>query len=75
MRRNSILKIMNPVLGIMLLSQILTGIFGHQLPRWAFENFHKHAGTILGIIIVFHIVLNWNWIMANYFRKPSAAKT
>ena len=74
MSRNSILKILNPVIGIMMLSQILTGVFGRQIPRWAFVNFHKHAGVVLGIVIVFHIILNWNWIKASYFRKHSPSK-
>jgi hypothetical protein len=75
MSRNSILKVLNPIIGIMMLSQILTGVFGRQIPQWAFENFHKNSGGILGILILFHIILNWNWIKANYFRKHSAVKT
>jgi hypothetical protein len=75
MSRNSILKVLNSIIGIMMLSQILTGVFGRQIPRWVFENFHRHAGGVLGILIVFHIILNWNWIKATYFRKHSAAKT
>ena len=75
MSRNAILKVLNPIIGIMLLSQILTGIFGRQIPHWAFENFHRHSGGILGIVVLFHIILNWNWIKASYFRKSSPSKT
>jgi hypothetical protein len=74
MNRNSILKMLNPIIGIMMLSQILTGVFGRQLPGWVFENFHKHAGVVLGFVIAFHIILNWNWIKASYFRKPATSK-
>jgi hypothetical protein len=75
MNKNIVLKIVNLILGIMLLNQVLTGVFGHQLPSGAFEVLHKHAGIIFTIVVVFHIILNWNWINASYFRKPSKTKT
>ena len=75
MKRNTVLKVLNPIIGIMLLSQILTGAFGLQLPHWAFENFHRHSGYVLGIAILLHVILNWNWIKASYFRKSSLQKT
>ena len=37
MKRNTMLKIVNPVLGVLVISQILTGLLAETLPPKAFE--------------------------------------
>jgi hypothetical protein len=74
MKRNSVLKVLNPILGILLVSQVLTGLLSDSLPPDAFEVLHEGGGIALGIVGVAHTMLNWNWIKANYFRKGSAVQ-
>ncbi len=69
MKKNTILKITNPILLVLSVSQVLTGIFAMSLSEEAFDIFHRDTGTILLVLILFHVVLNFNWIKASYFRK------
>ncbi len=77
MTKNTALKFINPVLGVFLINQILTGIFADPLfalsPK-AFEILHEDAGFVLAGLAILHVVLNWNWIKATFFRKPMAPK-
>ena len=78
MTKNLALKIINPLLGILVINQALTGFFADKLfgrsPE-AFEILHEGGGVCLVALTVLHLVLNWNWIKAAYLRKPTAAKT
>ena len=69
MTRNSVHKILNPVLVVLAVNQAVTVLFIDKLSRGAFEFFHKGAGAILIALIVVHFILNFNWVKANYFRK------
>lgn len=73
MKRNSMLKIVNPILGVLVVSQILTGVFGHSLPYEAFEILHQGGGYLLAVTAALHLILNWNWVKANYFKRRPAA--
>jgi|WetSurMetagenome_2_1015567.scaffolds.fasta_scaffold811684_1 hypothetical protein len=74
MKKNAILKIINPILGLLFINQILTGIFGRQLPLGMFEIFHKKAAVVFACVVVVHLILNWNWIKANYFKRAATDK-
>lgn len=69
MTRLSALKLVNPILGVLVFSQVLTGLVGAMLPRELFGVLHKGGGIACGSVAVLHVVLNWNWIKANYFRR------
>jgi len=69
MKRNTILKILNPVLAVFFINQAITVIFRESLSYKAFGIFHKTAGMILLCLIAVHIILNFNWVKANYFSK------
>ena len=75
MTKNTALKILNPILGVLLINQALTGIFADALfrrsPR-AFEVLHEGGGYLLVSLAILHVILNWNWIRANFFRKKPA---
>ena len=68
MKKNTILKIINPTMGLLLLNQILTGFFGQQLPHKTFEILHKKSAIVIGCLVVAHIILNWSWVKANYLK-------
>lgn len=69
MKKSTILKIINPVLLVLAVSQVLTGVFGGKLPSETFEIFHRDSGAVLLALIIFHLILNFNWVKVSYFRK------
>ena len=69
MKRNTALKILNPILLVLFVSQAITGLFHTNIPYKAFELLHEDGGKILIGLIVVHIILNFNWVKANYFPK------
>ena len=69
MRRNTALKILNPVLAVLFINQAVTVMFLDELPARAFQIFHKGGGAILLILIAVHFILNFNWVKANYFSR------
>ena len=69
MTRTSVLKIVNPILGVLLLNQVITGLLHDVLPHEAFEVLHGGGGIVFAIVALLHVMLNWNWIKANFFRK------
>ncbi len=69
MKKNTILKIINPVLLVMSISQVLTGIYGGNLPGRVFDIFHRNSGVVLLALIIFHLLLNYNWVKVSYFRR------
>jgi heme A synthase len=73
MKRNTALKILNPILGILLVNQIATGLLRTKMSYEAFEILHEGAGVVLAGLVVLHLILNFNWIKANYFNahKPT----
>ena len=71
MQRNAALKILNPLLGILLVNQLLTGFFADRLSPQAFEILHEGGGIALAVTVLLHVALNWNWVKASYFRRTS----
>ena len=66
MQRNTALKIVNPILGLLLLNQIGTGLFGHSLPEGWFGIMHCRGGIAFTVVAALHVILNWNWLKANF---------
>lgn len=71
MKKNTALKILNPVLAVLMLNQVLTGLFREALPGEAFEVLHEGAGMVLAAAALLHLVLNWSWVRASFFRSPA----
>ncbi len=77
MTKNTALKILNPVLGVLLINQMATGIFASEIQARshdAFEVLHEGNGYLIVILSVVHVILNWPWVKANFFRKPAASR-
>ena len=74
MKRNSVLKVVNPILAVLLLNQVLTGLLREVLPGEVFEVMHVGGGVLLALVAVMHVVLNWNWIRNNFRRASRAAE-
>jgi len=69
MTRNTTLKVLNPVLGLLVLNQGTTAIFRGVLPEKVFEGMHGIGGPLLLIAAITHLILNWNWIKATYLKR------
>lgn len=69
MKRSTALKIISPVIAVMLVIQVFSGLFSDSLSSSAFEIFHEINGLTLAGLIVLHVVLNWNWIKSSFFKK------
>ncbi|MDD5458671.1 MAG: hypothetical protein PHF37_04700 [Phycisphaerae bacterium] len=69
MAKNTALKILNPLLGLVLVSQAVTGLFGAKIGPEAFEVLHKDSGIVLAALVALHVALNFNWVKGSYFRK------
>jgi hypothetical protein len=69
MQRNTVLKILNPVLGLLVLTQLTTGVTNGILPRHVFEILHTAGGFAVAAAVALHATLNWNWIRATYFKR------
>lgn len=65
MKNNSVLKILNPVLAVLVLLQAVTGVLHDLIPRRLFEIIHPVDGILLTLCAILHLSLNWNWIKAN----------
>lgn len=63
------LKLINPVLLLLLLWQVSTGILGDILGHELFRALHPLGGMLLAVGVVIHLFLNRAWIKATYFRK------
>lgn len=75
MKRNAMLKILNPLLGILFVNQMLTGIFNEALPHEAFEIMHEGCGFVLAVVALLHVILNWNWVKANFKKSRPTVKS
>jgi hypothetical protein len=71
MQRNTFLKILNPVFGVLMLNQIASGLLREFLPYEVFVILHKRGGLVLAVIAVLHVILNWGWVKASFFRRTS----
>ena len=71
MKRALLLKVLNPVVAILFLNQVLTGLLHHAIPKEAYEFLHEGGGTVFAIAVILHVFLNLNWVKANFIKKKS----
>jgi heme A synthase len=69
MKKNTILKIINPILFLLIISQAVTGLLHLKLSPETFETIHEGGGIVLVGLVIVHLILNFNWIRASYFHK------
>ena len=61
----------NPLLAIVFIVQVLTGIFHEPIGYETFAFIHPRAGVFLLLLAVLHLYLNWNWIKSSYLKKKT----
>jgi len=54
MKRSIALKVINPVLAVLMISQIFSGLFSGALPHEAFEILHEGGGITLAVLVSLH---------------------
>ncbi len=70
--KNTALRILNPIIGLLVLSQVSTGLLNDHLPDWLFPTVHEAGGVLLLIGVVTHVTLNFAWVKSSYFKRPTA---
>jgi heme A synthase len=65
MQRIKILKWVIPILALLLTFQIVSGLNPALVPY----QLHQAIGLVIGGVVVFHVILNWPWIRANYLKR------
>jgi len=67
--KNTMLKMLNPALAVLFINQVLMGLMNDILPHKVFEVLHGGGGMVFAVLVVLHVMLNWSWVKANFFRK------
>lgn len=69
MKKNTALKIINPILLVLIINQAVTGLLHMKLSPETFEFLHEGGGIVLVGLVLAHLILNFNWVRASYFNK------
>jgi len=72
MAKNKMLKLLNPVLALLIVTQALSGLLRFQLPPDVFEVVHKGGGIVLVAGVGLHLLLNFSWIRSTYWRSSTS---
>jgi inner membrane protein involved in colicin E2 resistance len=75
MKRTSLLKIVNPILGVLLVNQIVTGLLHEFLSHEAYEILHGGSGLLFAVAAALHVIMNWNWVKANFLKQNAVPKS
>jgi hypothetical protein len=69
MNRQTVLKFLNVFLLLDFLCLVATVLLNETLPRNVFYRVHPIFGSVLIILVVLHLILNWNWVRSSYIKK------
>jgi protein-S-isoprenylcysteine O-methyltransferase Ste14 len=69
MNKNKANKALVPILAILVINQMLSGMFGMSLSPGAFNVLHRGGAMALLVAAVLHVILNWTWIRAIYLKR------
>jgi len=69
MKKNSALKVVNPILAILIVNQPFSGLL-LSVTHWGFfESLHVVGGALLFVSSAVHLMLNWTWVTSNFGKK------
>ena len=71
MKKNEALKMINPVIAVLILSQAVTSSLHDFFPGEFYEIIHGGGGGLLIMGVALHLTLNWSWVQATYLKKRS----
>ena len=76
MTKNTARRILNPILLVLTINQLVTATIvetqGSSTPiisDEAFEIIHEGTGYVFVGLILLHIILNFDWVNSNYFKR------
>lgn len=69
MKKATLLKVINPILGVAFLIQVISVFFKDQIDYELFQHLHGIGGIVLTLGGGAHIILNWSWVKSIYFQK------
>jgi hypothetical protein len=72
MTRNRALKIVNPLLGLALLTQVATGFLIRKYPDPLVE-VHEVGGVVVAVLAAVHLALNWGWVRMTFLPPRGRA--
>ncbi len=67
-KRQTALKVVNPILLLLALYQGITGFFRVEMYTH-FKAAHPIAGGLLLLFIAIHLALNWPWVRSQFFKS------
>jgi len=74
MEKNTVLKVVNPVLAVLILNQPFSGFLYSWTDWGAFETLHVGGGILLLIVSAIHLMLNWKWVQVNLLSNGKKHK-
>lgn len=73
MKKQAVLRVLNPVLFLLMLYQGVTGFFRVSLYEH-FKAVHPIAGALLILLATLHLILNWSWVRSQYLARRKTPK-
>ena len=67
--KNRILMVINPIMGLLILSQLTTGLNFSRLPPDFFRVVHIGGGVTLFFLVCAHLTLNWGWVRKFFLHR------
>jgi hypothetical protein len=73
MKKNTLLKVVNPLLALSFFAQAVTGLsislFIESIPYEPFEAIHEIGGYTMIALVLIHLILNWNWVKNSLLKR------
>ncbi len=67
--KKNLLRVVNILIFLLLLYQLASGLFGERSGVHWFEESHDYTGIALGVLVAVHVILNWQWVKAQFKKK------
>jgi hypothetical protein len=67
------LRILNPILAVLMASQLLSGVCRSHVSPETFTWLHVRGGVALMVALAFHLTANWDWVRS--LGRPSHPST
>ena len=74
MDKNTVLKVVNPILAILMLNQPFSALLSAVTGWDVFESLHIGGGILLVLSAGVHLMLNWRWVTTNFFKNNKKQK-
>jgi uncharacterized protein (DUF697 family) len=69
MSKGQTLRVVNAVLGVLIVTQATSGLLADDMNPDLFEAVHVGGGVLMVACTVAHVWMNWGWVKVNYFKR------